>query len=121
MFKNPTTTSLRKLLASQQYIITEERLVQDKIEQVLKDNHIPYTREVKLSDSDRIDFLIGTIGVEVKLKAPVTQVTRQLHRYAYSDDVTELLLVTTSPSLNAVPSFFNNKQISVLLLITALI
>lgn len=121
MPKNPTVAGLKKLLGNQAYSITEERLVQDKIEEVLNTNKIEYTREAKLTKQDRVDFLVGTIGIEVKLKTPLTQVVRQLHRYAQSENIEELLLVTTSPQLQTVPKEFNGKPISVLLLITALI
>ena len=120
MSKRTTLAKVKYLLANQQYDITEERLIQDKVEMVLEENEIPYTREARLTDSDRIDFLIGSLGVEIKLKTPLTQVTRQLHRYAQSDLVTKLLLVTTSPKLQGVPIKFNGKPIHVLLLVTAL-
>lgn len=119
--KNPTITNLKKLLANQAYSITEERLVQDKIEQVLNNNNIIHLREAQLTKQDRIDFLVGTIGIEVKLKAPPTQMIRQLHRYAQSDLISHLLLVTTSPKLQQMPKEFNGKPIHTLLLITALI
>ena len=119
--KQPTVASLKKLLGNQAYTITEERLIQDKIEQVLTDSKIKHLREAQLTESDRIDFLVDTIGIEVKLKTPITQVTRQLHRYAQSGLISELLLVTTSPQLQSVVREFNNKPIHVLLLITALI
>ena len=119
--KQPTVASLKKLLSNQAYTITEERLIQDKIEAVLNTKKVQHLREAHLTKRDRIDFLVGTIGIEVKLKTPVTQVTRQLHRYAQSDLISELLLITTSPSLAQIPKEFNNKPIHVLLLITALI
>lgn len=52
-------------------------------------------REVCLNVADRIDFLVGNVGVEVKVKGAVGEVTRQLFRYAKSDRISSLLLVTT--------------------------
>ena len=56
-------------------------------------------REVPLSATDRIDFLIptedGGLGIEVKVDGSTSAVARQLQRYAESDRVTELLLLTT--------------------------
>lgn len=56
---------------------------------------ITYAPEVKLSAEDRIDFLIGTLGIEVKIKGSQKDVLDQLLRYAQHDRIGSLLLVTT--------------------------
>ena len=50
-----------------------------------------------LSAADRIDFLVGRVGVEVKIGQPRRQILRQLERYAGSDRLDELLLVSSAP------------------------
>lgn len=112
---------IKKLLAPKNYDISSERLVQDRVEEIFLSEGLLYIREAELSHGDRVDFLVGTVGVEVKLQAPVTALMRQLHRYAQSDRVEELLLVTTNPRLSLIPKKFNNKPITVLVLITALL
>lgn len=52
-------------------------------------------REHILSRVDRIDFVVGHIGIEVKVKGASAYVTRQLWRYAASPQIDGLLLVTT--------------------------
>lgn len=52
-------------------------------------------REVRLSPADRIDFLAGSLGIEVKVDGPHRQVWRQMHRYATHDSISELLLITS--------------------------
>ena len=52
-------------------------------------------REHPLTRADRIDFLLGRTGIEVKVKGPSAEVTRQLWRYAESDQIDDLILVTT--------------------------
>lgn len=52
-------------------------------------------REVILSPTDRIDFLIDGVGIEVKVKGPSAAVTRQLARYAEHPEIEALILVTT--------------------------
>lgn len=52
-------------------------------------------REHVLTRADRIDFLLGRVGIEVKVKGSSADVTRQLWRYADSPQIDGLLLVTT--------------------------
>lgn len=52
-------------------------------------------REHTLTRTDRIDFLLGRTGIEVKVKGPSAEVTRQLWRYVESDQIDDLILVTT--------------------------
>lgn len=52
-------------------------------------------REVRLSLRDRIDLLVdGCVGVEVKIAGIPSSVERQMRRYAESDRLTGLVLVT---------------------------
>jgi len=53
--------------------------------------------EVRLSPKDRIDLLIGTVGVEVKIKGQRRDIYHQLQRYAASDRIEALVLVTSAP------------------------
>lgn len=53
--------------------------------------------EVALSEKDRIDLLIGTVGVEVKIKGQRREIFRQLERYAASERIEALVLVTSAP------------------------
>jgi hypothetical protein len=79
----------------------------DALEGFLGDLELQVEREARLGPRERIDFLVQTedarIGVEVKCKGGVRSVTRQLGGYAASDGVDALILVTTKPSLGAVP------------------
>jgi hypothetical protein len=54
-----------------------------------------FQREFTLSRKDRIDFLIGDIGLEVKVEGNLAAVTRQLHRYSEFSEIGGLILVTT--------------------------
>ncbi|KKN87381.1 hypothetical protein LCGC14_0258360 [marine sediment metagenome] len=85
------------------YDIQTEALLQRGISNQLIRVGIEHKREVRLSPTDRIDFMVGLIGVEVKTKGSRAALIRQLHRYAQSGLVDELLVVTTVPSLTRVP------------------
>lgn len=71
-------------------------------------------REVRLSPRDRIDFLIGGVGVEVKVDGSAAQVERQLARYAQSPRVHSLVLVTNCVRHGNVARELNGKPVTVL-------
>jgi len=75
---------------------TAEKDLQRAIAQVLERRDVSFRTEVKLGPRERIDFLLeGGVGIEVKVKGSATQAARQLQRYAKSNEVTELVLVTS--------------------------
>jgi hypothetical protein len=98
----------------------DEIAVQDELERQLRSvTSAPLEREVSLSGHDKIDFIIGgDIGIEVKLRAPLGQMTRQLHRYAAHDRIAAIVLLTTSARLqaNLIPPTLNGKPIRVVYL-----
>jgi len=82
----------------QPYQFTAEKELQDGIERVLvavfgDEVH----RECRIGNAGRliIDFLVGGVGVEVKVKGSPESVARQLVKYSNSPMVSELLLVST--------------------------
>ena len=85
----------------------------DALARRLTDSGVEFEREVWLNDTDRIDFMVGKVGVELKLKGPVSAVTRQLSRYAQSARVDTLVLVTTRFAHKAVPMQLCRKPIKV--------
>lgn len=86
---------LTELLAGYTFNIVNERDLQDAVEQILTEQNIEYTREAKLNKTDRIDFLCGTVGLEIKVGCSFAEVVRQLHRYAQCDEISALVLMTT--------------------------
>lgn len=72
--------------------------MQSDIAFALTTEEVPFEREVAFGPRDRIDFLVGTVGVECKVAGSANQVMRQLSRYAESDRITELVLVTSKAS-----------------------
>lgn len=76
-----------------------ERAYQDAIESVLTDCGLEVEREVILTPQDRIDFMVGGLGIEVKTDDTRARVIRQLGRYAGHERVQALLLVSSKPEL----------------------
>lgn len=80
---------------------TDEHALQAGIDQALREAGYVPRREVILSPRDRIDFMIGHLGIEVKVAGTAATVIRQLRRYAAHPDIDSLMLVTTRVQLSA--------------------
>lgn len=89
-------TDVTDLLARYRIAGLTEAVVQDQIERALRQEGIEYEREVELAPRDRIDFMVGPVGVEVKIKGTRAQIIRQLARYVRNDRVEEIILAATS-------------------------
>jgi hypothetical protein len=87
--------SIADLLDSYRFTYQSEAELQNSISMLLASQGWDFEREVRLTDRDRIDFLIGKLGLEVKIKGSWAETFRQLQRYAASDRIEGLLLVTT--------------------------
>lgn len=91
--------------------LSDEKQTQIDIAEVLTANHIPYQREVRLTKKDIVDFMVGDVAVEVKLKtgASKADVYRQLVRYAESKQVGALVLATNLSM--GLPETINEKPV----------
>lgn len=96
--------------------------LQDEISRLL--THYQATREAQLSDGkSRIDFLIDGnmladyrargIGIEVKIASSLSQVIRQLDRYAACPEILELILISTRANHLHVPLHVGARNIRV--------
>lgn len=94
----------------------DEEDYQDVIESVLVQSQVPYLREEDLSATDRIDFLLGSTGVEVKTKGSPSAITRQLSRYARSERINHLVLVSSRVRLLQVPEVIHGVPVTTLAL-----
>lgn len=102
--------ALAALIRGHRYVYASEVELHGQLEQVLTAAGVPVSREVHLTSRDRIDFLVGDVGIEVKVKGERTPI-RQLTRYAESSWVAGLLLVTTRAA--GVPSTLLGKPVAV--------
>ena len=99
-------------LTGQRFRFSSERDLQDGIEQTLNRLSIPNKREARLTNEERVDFLVGRVAVEVKTKGNRVSVMRQLSRYAECPDVDAIVLVTAKQTLGC-PSSIGGKPITV--------
>lgn len=111
-----TLQQLKDLLHSYRFTVGNESELQASIEKVLSAASIGFEREKRLSKSDRPDFLISDIAVEVKVDGSWSAVARQLMRYAALNSISGILLVTTCSRHTRIPTTLNDKPVKVMVL-----
>lgn len=104
---------LRDHFSEFRFFYANERALQDGLEIALRD--LPYLteREVVLPGLGRLDFLIeGIVVIETKIGGSAAALMRQVARYAESDQVLAILVVTDRAS-HRMPETFNGKPLLV--------
>jgi hypothetical protein len=108
------------ILSQHRFSFTTESELQAGIAEVLRGASIHFDREFCLLPKDRIDFMVGDVGIEVKTAGSLAGVTRQLFRYSESPLVGSLLLVTNRIALHShLPVEMNHKPLRVLRLVNS--
>lgn len=75
--------------------LSTEKRAQADVEKILTQAGIAFDREVRLTESDIVDFMVEDVGIELKLKgARKKEVYRQLCRYASHPRVRYLILAS---------------------------
>jgi hypothetical protein len=115
-----TAIEIARLIKGSVFRFANEIALQDGIEALLKGKGIEYGREVSLSARDRVDFMHGDIGIEVKIDSPTNSVQRQLWRYAQSDKVKSLILVTSRAKHKQIPDMLLDKPVIVVHLLASI-
>lgn len=104
---------LAALLRAHRMPQATERQLQDAIAKVLARSAVAFSREHRLSTTERPDFFVAPgVCVEVKVGGPSSEVLRQLARYAEHDVVEELLLVTTRRTHDVMPAEVCGKPLT---------
>ena len=103
------------LLYKHMFVISDEKAMQSEIEKIFTDAGVGFKREHYLDEDKKsiIDFLVGDIGVEVKVKCNKRAMYKQLLRYSTFDEVKEIILVTGTNTgmpreLNGKPTYILN-------------
>jgi hypothetical protein len=116
-----TCDQIADLLRIQRFNFGSELELQDGIESVLRRAGLDYVREFKIGLGSRVDFLVGDVGIEVKIGGSLQAATRQLHRYAGSDKIGSLILVSSRLFHNLFPESLRGKPLRVVNLINSAI
>ena len=93
----------------------EEYEIHDMISAALDEAGIDFTHEYRLAPGRRIDFMAGSVGIEVKKGRPQSAVLRkQLARYLESNEINAMIVVLQKPC--HLPGQINDKPVFVLAL-----
>lgn len=105
----PATTRAMIVELMQRYRLTlsDEKLLQVQIGQMLELEKVPFAREVRLSEADIVDFMVGdgallqplgqACAIEVKIGGSRRAIFRQIERYCVHQQVAEIVLATNVP------------------------
>lgn len=108
------TSDIVKQISSVRLGYATENQLQQQLHELLKTKNLEVIREHRLSARDRVDFLLKfeqrNVAIECKIKGSGTAITSQLARYAESDDVSEIVLVT-SRRVHLAAECFREKEI----------
>jgi hypothetical protein len=88
---------LVRTLSSKRFRLDSEKLLQDQIAHSLAAAGFTARREAPLADGDVIDFLVGDVGIEAKIKGQRRAILRQCERYCRCGALGALVLVTNAP------------------------
>jgi hypothetical protein len=92
--------------------LPSEDAYQESLGGFLEEIGIPHAREVRLTETDRVDFIVGSIAVELKVKCSAAELLRQLQRYAQSPQVEEILALSfTRSCLRMLPGRLSGKPV----------
>src|ERR1035441_10388199 len=106
-----TGSEIAHLISRHKYVFDNEDELQLGIAAVLERAGVEAEREVKINATDRLDFLAGSIAIEIKIAGSRPQILTQLHRYAQSERVSEIVLVSLKARHHGLPFELNGKRI----------
>jgi hypothetical protein len=114
---------LAKALVAFRFQYNNEKELQAGVFHALTVLEQPFVPEYALNPQDRVDFYLPADGVGLEVKthdskggAGLTAVTRQLWRYAKSDEIKALVLITTRSKHRDLPAEILGKPLLVVYL-----
>lgn len=98
------------LIRSAKIDLSNEKRSQSDLERLLTNLGIEFEREVRLTSTDIVDFMVGGIAIELKLHGSRKKhIYGQLNRYAKYDRVKTLVLASNMSM--GLPSQLNGKDV----------
>lgn len=100
--------TLASLLRAQRFGFSDEDSLQAAIAAALAFEGWDYQREFVLDATNRLDFLVDRVAIEVKIAGTVRQLIDQIERYSLDDRVAGVVVVTTVTGHMAMPGLTTN-------------
>jgi hypothetical protein len=85
-----------KVLRGFRFSLTDEKTLQSEIAIELAKAGLQFKREVLLGPGDIVDFMVGRVAIEVKIKGQKRAIYRQCERYC-KHYIAALILATNTP------------------------
>lgn len=111
--------AVSSLIRSHRFRYSSEDMLQEGLAAALTEAGLDVVREVRLSGRDRIDLIVGRVGVEVKVNGSARQVARQVERYLSSDLLDGLVVVSARVRHGRLRGEFGGKPVRVVTLVGA--
>lgn len=108
-----TADQIAEVLRSFKYVFSGEKELQDGVAEAFLTRGIAFDREKSLGSHGVVDFMIGRIAIEVKIKGSPSDVARQLLQYCASPDVDAIILFTGRSRLGRLPTELLGKPVTV--------
>lgn len=89
-----TINQVLGVLQFYEFSLTDEKVLQELINDTLVGEGIPVKREVNLAPYGIVDFMLDGVAFEVKIKGQKKAIYRQCRDYTQHPDVKALVLVT---------------------------
>ena len=106
-------SELISIIRSYKIQVNNESDVQRQLDGIFANSGIEYKREFVLDKRNRIDFIIGSIGIEVKIHGiSAKRIYDQLNRYCFFEKISSIILITSQACI--MPDKINNKEIHVI-------
>jgi hypothetical protein len=112
---------LAKAISASRFHYPSEATLQRGVAELLTELKLDFKSEFVLTPQDRIDFLVGDVGIEVKIEGALAGVTRQLWRYAECPEINHLILVTTRHIHQNLPEEILGKPLYVVYLLNSIL
>lgn len=90
-----TATDVAAAIRSFRFRYVDEDQLQEGLAGALARRGFDVQREVRLDARNRIDLMVGRVGIEVKVAGKASDVLRQCTRYLALDALDELVLVSS--------------------------
>jgi hypothetical protein len=105
-----TAQSVFAALKTGRFSLVSEKETQAEIAAHLTARAIAHVREVDIGNRDIIDFMVDTIGIEVKIGGGKRAIYAQCERYCKTGKLTALILMTSVAigfprEVNGIPCF----------------